>query len=369
MSSSRLSEINDTWRQVRENNPTECMFVDQCDQQAINAHSVPRSTLLKIGTHGLVMQPVVRMRKDDGTGQPRIGLQFRPTGTKVASVSTFACRNHDHKFLAIDSTRIDMEDSTIQNWLSYRAVLREIQTLQKIRPVTKYVDRVLPGLQYPTSHPDTRLKSLVLLRQVLGASLGVRRSPGTNHSVTHSVRRIRSHRPIIAASCASGGSMMAQNEPGGVSMSDDDFRSSFGVEPYTCWTLVIVPQEDCHAVLFSWLTGSVAESYFSHLNKVQGGELEAAVSAELILFGENWFLSPQAWLGYGIRKQEAILKAYDNFQETHEGKYSWWDKDPRIPWYEYLGIPNRHQINLLQYDESVFQREVARKITSPLYIP
>ena len=278
--------------------------------------------------------------------------RFNPVGIKVASTGTFACWRHDQGFADIDGATIDWENPTIQSLLSYRAVLREIWTLLKIRPATEYIDRVLPGMQPPSFHPDTRLQSLLFLQKALGASMGWWDSPTTECQLMHMVRTIKSSRPIIAAACASGGSMMAWDTLYQRVASADNLRSSLGVEPYSCHTVAIVPQKDYHVVLFSWLLGSAADSFFIHLEKAQGQELEAAVSAELILFGENWFLNPRAWNGYGTRKQQAILKAYDNFEALNEGRYSWWDKDPKIPWHQYLEIPNRHQLNLFRYDES-----------------
>ena len=74
------------------------------------------------------------------------------------------------------------------------------------------------------------------------------------------------------------------------------------------------------------------------------------MSAELILFCENWFLDPKVWAAYGTKKQEAMLTAYDNISELLSHRYSWVDKDDKTTWYEYLNISNRHQLNLFRYD-------------------
>ena len=166
------------------------------------------------------------------------------------------------------------------------------------------------------------------------------------------VRGIRSDSPILATSSASGGSVLARDNRTGEFLSPDVIRAQMGIEPYSCWGLTIIPQEYEHTVLISWLEGSQSEKYFEHLRTTQGKELEAAVSAELILFSENWFLSPRVWAAYGAKKQEAILSAFNNLREMQSGQYSWLDKGDKTPWYEYLKIPNRHQLNLFRYNRA-----------------
>ena len=91
--------------------------------------------------------------------------------------------------------------------------------------------------------------------------------------------------------------------------------------------------------------------YFEHITKSQGKELEAAVSADLILFAENWFLNPKVWRAYGARKREAIRKAHNNSDTLYgdgEGYY-WSNKKANMPWWEHLKVPNRHQLNLFHH--------------------
>ncbi len=104
----------------------------------------------------------------------------------------------------------------------------------------------------------------------------------------------------------------------------------------------------------SWLKNSPAYAYFQHSNEVQGRELQEAVSAELILLCENWFLSPRVWTSFSATKQAAIIDAYDNTRELLSGQYGWHDRTDDTPWFEYLNLGNRRQINLFRYNKTVF---------------
>ena len=104
----------------------------------------------------------------------------------------------------------------------------------------------------------------------------------------------------------------------------------------------------------SWLRNSAAERYFHHFNNVQGEELQAAVSAELVIFCENWFLNPRIWRSFSRAKQTAIIEAYNNIAELHAGRYTWQDREDGAPWFEYLNLSNRHQINFFRYNKAIF---------------
>ena len=286
----------------------------------------------------------------NGRSHPQLG--FNNVGIRQASIGTFACQTHEEAFKKIDTSPMDFEDSEILDLLLYRAVLREIWLLLKVRQFTEWVDETAPDIYKPSIHPDTRLESLLYFREcirpVLAATHPIQQQP----RVRHIVRRVKSDSPVLATSSASGGSILARNDLTGELLSPQEIRAKMGMEPYSCWGLTIIPQEDEHMVLISWLEGSQAEKYFQHLRTTQGKELEAAVSAELILFSETWFLNPKVWTAYGARKQEAILAAFSNIPEMLSGQYNWLDKSERTPWYEYLKIPNRHQLNLFRYNRS-----------------
>ena len=113
----------------------------------------------------------------------------------------------------------------------------------------------------------------------------------------------------------------------------------------------MIPREAEHVVVASWLKGSQAANYFQHFKEVDGRELEAAVSAELIGFCESWFLRPRVWESYNKRKKDAIVRAYRNSERLAAGGYRWIERGKK-KWYEFMNIHNRHQINLFRYDKS-----------------
>lgn len=316
--------------------------------------------LKSIAENGHVTSPALRFPTDDA-GLPRPDFQMVPEGINNASTGTFACLYHDNLFReAIDQTPIKADDPYVQDLLLYRAVLRELWLLLATNPMLSQMEREAPHITNsvpPWGHQTRRIESLLYLRRCLGKSLGLDRSIGTTTPVKHMVRKVRTDYQTLACSYAYGGTTVnieidfAKGEltPTGVPA-----RRS-GVEPHICWGFTVIPETGEHTVLMSWLEGSMAEDYFAHFRNLAGRELEAAVSAELIVFCERWFLSPKVWEAYNEEKQRAILTAYDNVQELMSGKYRWSDRGKR-PWYEYAGVPNRHQLNLFRYDPNVFKK-------------
>lgn len=328
-----------------------CLFANDCAGSVVNAHAVSQAILRTIQENGHVKSPQVKSEQDvDGRSRPQLG--FNNVGIRQASSGTFACQTREDAFKKIDTVPMDFEDPQILDLLLCRAVLREIWLLSKARQYMEWVDEKAPYIYKPSIHPDTRLESLLYFRECIRPVLAATHPIEHQPQVRHIVRRVKSDSPILATSSASGGSVLARYDQTGELLSAQEIRAKMGMEPYSCWALTVIPQENEHMVLISWLEGSQAEFYFQHLRTTQGRELEAAVSAELILFSENWFLNPKVWTGYGARKQEAILTAFDNFSRMLSGQYSWLDKSESTPWYEYLKIPNRHQLNLFRYDQS-----------------
>ena len=360
-------EIYDIFNRVYRNKHRRCLFANECTEEAVEAHSVSRAVLATIGDNGHVIVPMGRHEKDV-EGRTGLHLGFDSKGIGVASTGTFACRTHENAFKAIDTVPMDFSAPHIRNLLLYRAVLREIWTLSRIRPGTDWIEERAPGTLIPSIHPDMRLQSLLYMRERIRPLLVGRNDIKHASRVVHKVWRVKSDHPIVAVSSASGGSMLAVDHATGETLPASSVRGLVGLEPYTCWGLTIIPHDDAHMVLASWLEGSQGATYFTHLGELQGKELEAAISAEIILFCENWFLSPKVWKGYGEKRQQAILAAYNNLLELVSGQYSWMDRSDRTPWHKYVKLPNRHQINLFRYDQSIFKPQGPGKAGVPVRI-
>ena len=336
-----------------------CLFSDECKREVINAHSVSKSVLRSMADNGHVKSPEMRFPKDDaGIAMPDI--QMVSEGINNASTGTFACQYHDAHFIdAIDRTPIQADDPYVQDLLLYRAVLRELWLLLATNPKHSEMERDAPHITNfvpPWGHQSMRIESLLYLRRCLGESLGFDRSIVATTPVRHMVRKVRTDYPILACSYAFGGTAVnieVDFAKGEVTPTGVPARRG-GVEPHICWGFTVIPETGEHTVLMSWLEGSMSEDYFAHFRNLSGKELEAAVSAELIVFCERWFLSPKVWEAYNEEKQRAILIAYDNIQELMTGKFRWSDRGKQL-WYEYMGVPNRHQLNLFRYNPNVFK--------------
>ena len=326
-----------------------CLFVDDCTEQTIWAHSVSRAVLETIQHHGEVIKPHTITSKDD-SGRSHVGLRLMPEAISQASIGTFTCHTHDSIFNCIDTTPMDFDDPKVLNLLFYRAILKDAWVLFKTQKATMYQERKGPLPNPWFVHPYTRLKALLDLMSRIRPFLDGTDCP----LLMHIIRRVKTAHPILAASCARGGSILAFDERAGQEIPARDVRALTSIEPNSSWVFTVIPQANGHVVVASWLKGSVAENYFAHFNKINGRELQAAISAELIYFGENWFLHPKVWASYGNTKQNAIVTSYNNVAELVTGTYKWWDRDEKIEWHEYIKVNNRHQLNLFRYNESVF---------------
>ena len=255
-----------------------CLFSDDCAERTVNAHSVSRAILSMIKDDDHVMTPDGKYRRDE-EGRSRPLVEFETVGIRQASIGTFACQIHEDAFKSIDANPIDFEDPSIRNILLYRAILWETWNLLRARDHADWVDKKAPFLYNPTVHPKQRLQSLWHFRDCVKSLLSEAGSVGRKPQLMHLVRRVKSKSPILAASSASGSSVIGTDNATGATISDEYLRTHVGMEPNTSWGLTIIPQKNEHMVLVSWLEGSQAEHYFRHLRSVQGKELEAAVSA------------------------------------------------------------------------------------------
>lgn len=355
-----MNEINEYNRRVHENlnllwqgRFETCMFSDGCTEPVIQAHSVSRSVLSKLEDNGHVVQAMLRTGHDEvGRSYPK--LIFEPIGINRASTGTFVCRTHDAKFTDIDTVPMDFDDPRTCDLLFFRALMKEAWLLFKAQVATMWFERTQP---WPTSlpnHPNTRLRALLNATRRMRPWLDSTSGDSVDRPVIHVIRRLKTDHAIVAASSAGGGQALSFDDRTGRELPAPTVRTLTGTEPNSCWSFSVIPQATEHVMVASWLRNSPAYAYFQHFNEVQGRELQEAVSAELILLCENWFLNPKVWESFSSAKQAAITDAYDNTRELLSGQYSWHDRPDDTPWFEYLNLSNRRQINLFRYNKTVF---------------
>ena len=285
-----------------------CLATKDCNEHSIRAHSVSRAVLMDIQANGHVISPGTKLLgSKSGYSQPAI--RFLRTGIRQASTGNFACQLHDGIFTPIDDEAMDFGDGKRLNLLFYRAVIRELWQLLRVQRAVMWLEErmQLPGPQ--SGHPENRQKALYDLAARLRLLIDTDNSNNRAVQIEHIVRRFKTDQPVVAASCAGGGSELAFDRVTGQELSQNELHSITRREPNTCWGLTVVPRRYEHVVVASWIKDSLATHYFRHLTEVNGRELQAAVSGELIYFCENWFLHPTVWESYGEEKQQAILKS------------------------------------------------------------
>ena len=331
-----------------------CLFDPICRSHPIKAHSVSRAILSKIQVDGHVLRPSSHLTLSP-TGTPKSTLSFRAEGITQASRGTFACKPHDEMFKAIDTTPIDPRDHRVLNLMFYRAILKEtwvlLSTLSLQDEVEKEIELPTPITDRPNVRLTAMLDSIAAIKPFIDDP---HRFPDSS-PIDHIVRRIRTTRPIIAASAAGASLDIVFEENTRRILSITETQSLTRKNPNNTWAITVIPQNKEHTLVISWIKDNEGDQYFSHFRKLNGQELEEAVSAELIVFCENWFLHPKVWKSFSRSKQNAILSSYDNTDQLIEGSYQWHGKKQNTKWYEAIGIPNKHQINLFKYDESIFK--------------
>ncbi len=317
----------------------------------IQAHSVSRAVLKELETNGHVVAPWIRNRRDD-EGRSYANLEFKLQGINRASTGTFVCRTHDAEFAAIDTVPIDFDNQEVCDLLFQRAILKDAWQLLRTQFGTMWLEREKPLPMPKPIHPYTRLRALLEAAERIRPWLDPTRERLGARPLVHLVRRMKTEHSIVAASCAGGGSDLGFSRRSGRELSPRKVREITGVEPNTCWSFTVVPEETEHVMVASWLATSAAETYFKHFKEVQGKELQAAVSAELIMFCENWYLNPRVWESFSQTRKSAIAAAYDNMTNLASGEYVWRDRADGMPWFEYLNLSNRHQLNLFRYNRA-----------------
>ena len=331
------------WR----SNPHKCLFSETCNERVIIAHSVPKNILARLQVNGHVMQPTPRTYKED-TGRAGIQVGLREVGINQASTGSFLCRTHEEFFMEIEDPEADISDIRVLNLMMYRATLKErwtqLRTLESMREIAK----VLPfGME---AHPEIRLRANIDIANRLNLKLTQpTRHQDDSFKIKHIVRTIKTNSPILAVAQAGSSSDVTADSRSRQVLSMEHTRNFTGREPNASWTITIIPKEREHVFIASFIEGSLAENFFSHIKQCSGSQLQEAVSAELIKFCENWFVHPTVWNSYGKKRREAIIAAYDNYSDLIEGEYNFLDKPNNTKWHEFLGIPNRHQINLFRY--------------------
>ena len=318
----------------RKNRFAECLVEEGCKGQPVSGHSVPRAMLRRISAGGKVIGPQLISEKDSN-GRAQMEVKFVPRGIGLTSTGYFSCAKHEKWFAAIDVGEADWEDPKVLDLLFFRTAIWEMWQLEKLKPTEPYQARRIPIVELSLNH-NMRLDAVRETVRLIRPHLTRGKSP-----LTHVVRRVKSDHPILTAACV------------GAAKDVGLLNEQRIVTRPVAWTFSVIPRQSEHVIVASCLTDSTAPSNFSHFREVNGRELEAAVSGELILFGENWFVHPKVWDSYNSNKRAAILSASDNIEELSTGAYGWRKRRPDEPWYKFLKIPNRHQLNLFQYNPSV----------------
>ena len=334
--------MSDIWQR----NPKRCLFSPSCQGQPIQAHTVPRNILKTIQVDNHVIR-LAGTPSTDASGNPSQTVEAQTIGINKASTGPFVCKYHEDLFKEIETPEADIHDNHVLDLMMYRASLLELWKLLRVtEPLSKWATPSVP----PPIQPSNKLRAATDLAN----RLGPRFDPDVRNQrpaieIKHLVKTIKTTTPIFAAAQANSSTDVAIHNRTGNTLPIEQTRPVTGREPNCSWSLTVIPRTGHHAVITSYVAGSDAEKYFAHITAANGAELEAAISAEIILFSENWYLNPSVWKAYGHTRRAAILAAYDNFEELVTGQYYYGLNPPPIPWYEFYRIPNRRQLNLFRF--------------------
>ena len=178
--------------------------------------------------------------------------------------------------------------------LFYRAILKEVWQLLRMQVALMWLERRgrLPG-PLPT-HPYTRLRSLLQLMGDLYKLIELSGKSEGTRSVEHLVRKVKSDRPVIAVSYASGGSDLGFDDQTGRELSSREVSALLGHEPNSSWGFSVIPQDSEHLVVASWLRKSRAEAYFDHFKELDGKELRSCCFCRIASILRELVPSPES---------------------------------------------------------------------------
>ena len=345
------TSIREMRKRLRTREYNKCLLEDGCECTPIIAHSVPRGLMDKMDKNGHVIAVTAKGRDSQ---QPVIARE--EIGINKATTGKFICREHDEIFKPIDKP-FDCTDKYTLNLVFLRAILKEIWLLENLNRNLEAQKDIIEAMHSPSTSPWERLRSLKETKMKVLKCLNPQDCKCKPTCVVqHQTKVIKTPIPIVAGSIASGGYTYIQLN----NVTIEDINSA--------WGFSIFPMEDQHTVVMSAIDNPQiqqyskyiskeqieksrsAKRYFEHIVKSNGRGLEESVSAELLLFSENWIINPTIWDAYGRKKQEAIITAFNNLEEIYAGKYRWMNKGK---WWEEVGIPNRHQLNLFIYNQEL----------------
>ena len=342
------TQIYNELRKLWKFNPRKCLYSKECNERTIKAHSVPRSLLAGMQEQGHVLQPANRIANNDAglaTGQPI----FEQVGINEASTGYFVCGSHDGLFRGIDTNDPDLSDKRILDLLMYRTSLKELWNQIRTIDIARSAGRDIP---LPIEvNPEIRMRAISELATKLKDQIQIRNAEEQVDGIrtVHIIKHIKTDFPFLVAASAGSSSDLVIEESSGRVMPLEASRRITGREPNTTWTITVIPREKEHAVVISYVQGSYAENYFSHIPGASGADLQEAISAELLVFCENWFIHPTVWNSLGRKRQQAIQDTFNNFDKILTGEYDYRNRKKTAKWHEFLGITNRHQINLFRH--------------------
>ena len=328
-----------TWGRIVEamkpRNANQCLVVLGCVHPTIGGHSIPRNLQKGLANNdGDVMMMV--MSYDADTQEPAAKMLKRGIG--LASVGGFSCKLHDQDFNPVDMT-FDKNSHKDMSLLFARAIMYEIWCTENTISNTKAMSNGEALIQMRRL-PEQRQALYHARKLALDCLASTPDSSNHDCEVVHHYKFIKSEQATMAASAA-GARYDRFYDDIGRRLSKEEA----GAEPNTAWTMSVFPVDGGHAVALSRIRGSLSERFQQHIIQANGKSLQEAVSAELILFSENWVVNPETWDKYGHKRQVAITEAFNNFPELFEEKYTFTESGP---WWEQCAIPNRHQINLFK---------------------
>ena len=330
---------------IWQNDPRRCLFSPGCQGKPIKSHTVPRNILKAIQVENHVIRLNGRLSTDESgeITQPVIAERI---GINKASTGPFVCRYHEDLFKEIERPDANTRDNRTLDLMMYRATLLE---LWKLLTMAKHVSKYVPPFMPPNIRPSHRLQAATNLANRLGQGFSDEAAGyRPDIAIKHIVRTIKTKAPIVATAQAHGSADLAVHRTTGQTIPFVQTQLYTHREPNCSSSLTVIPGTHDHTVIVSYVDNSEAQSFFQHIATANGAELEAAVSAEIILFSENWYINPSAWDAYGPKRQQAILAAYGNFDQLIEGDYDYSLRPTTQPWYDFLRVPNRHQINLFR---------------------
>ena len=346
-----LQSITDS---TKRNRYRECLVVGNHRGKVVKGHIVPKSWLKKLSddkdeVYVFASHPV-RMLGESPDRELSIADKLHINNALVRS---FTCEGHEPLFSSVDQTDPDLSNFNNLNRMLYRAISGQLWLEILIHNAfTKAFE----------SSPQDELFQVIALmcrenraglryykkeaERCLDPEVCRRCRGGPCRTIAHRVIRLPGEGLLLSASQFTAGHRTVVRIP-------HNYHSEPQVQPIANWGITVLPMSKGHKVVLHYFREEerFVRPEFDYIQSLQGRKQEAQISALLLSSCENIAISPHMWEQIGERRQQAILKMFQEERKDvgfgTEEMLAKWERDRMFP-SRRIHVPHPNLVNMFR---------------------